>query len=302
MAVGTCSLQVVDLYQQTTHFIFVSRRLLLFSFFSFFFSSLSFLLSTLWSLWLLCKVPTFFAASYILRAWIFIFVRPCCWRWTGLLYLSSWRLHSSFFSYIPTHSFVVKTRGGGSSNHKPNEPNKHAEYSGGEVEAAEIYTMMSANQRSVKLFSQSVKYIALIAFLHIISSILSPILSINSIMEDGVFGRFPRFVSACPRVRVCMRTHGHFAPRQKQTPFLPLFLLLTFLSFLFFSSSSFTQANHGTVNSHTRGRQRTRDHALHVQRCAFSVRQWEQWRLDAHHTRICRFGHTLQRLSAWYGD
>lgn len=134
---------------------------------------------------------------------------------------------------------MVKTRGGGSSNHKPNEPNKHAEYSGGEVEAAEIYTMMSANQRSVKLFSQSVKYIALIAFLHIISSILSPILSINSIMEDGVFGRFPRFVSACPRVRVCMRTHGHFAPRQllnTRPSFLSSSLLtshFSFFSFLF---------------------------------------------------------------------
>lgn len=131
---------------------------------------------------------------------------------------------------------MVKTRGGGSSNHKPNEPNKHAEYSGGEVEAAEIYTMMSANQRSVKLFSQSVKYIALIAFLHIISSILSPILSINSIMEDGVFGRFPRFVSACPRVRVCMRTHGHFAPRQlknKRPSFLSSYFSLFFLFFSF---------------------------------------------------------------------
>lgn len=172
---------------------------------------------------------------------------------------------------------MVKTRGGGSSNHKPNEPNKHAEYSGGEVEAAEIYTMMSANQRSVKLFSQCQIYC------------LDRILTHNKqypipypIHQFHHGGRCVRTLSSL-RVGVssCTRVHANTRAlrtpsAQKQTPFLPLFLLLTFLSFLFFSSSSFTQANHGTVNSHTRGRQRTRDHALHVQRCAFSVRQWEQ--------------------------
>ena len=147
------------------------------------------------------------------------------------------------------------------------------------MEAAEIYTMMSANQRSVKLFSQSGKYIALD---HRILTHNKQCPIPYPIHQFHHGGRCVRTLSSL-RVGVSSCTCVHANTRAlrtpsapKHTPFLPLFLLLTFLSFLFFCSSSFTQANHGTVNSHTRGRQRTSDHALHVQRCAFSVRQWEQ--------------------------
>lgn len=173
---------------------------------------------------------------------------------------------------------MVKTRGGGSSNHKPNEPNKHAEYSGGGGGSGRnIYDDECQPEVS--------QIILTICQIYCLDRILThnkqyPIPYPIHQFHHG--GRCVRTLSSL-RVGVssCTRVHANTRAlrtpsAQKQTPFLPLFLLLTFLSFLFFSSSSFTQANHGTVNSHTRGRQRTRDHALHVQRCAFSVRQWEQ--------------------------
>ena len=103
------------------------------------------------------------------------------------------------------------------------------------MEAAEIYTMMSANQRSVKLFSQSGKYIALD---HRILTHNKQCPIPYPIHQFHHGGRCVRTLSSL-RVGVssCTRVHANTRALRtpsapKHTPFLPLFLLLTFLSFL----------------------------------------------------------------------